>query len=104
MAILMNAQNLTGTASGAHSMFRSDVAYILITCSGNPATASLLVSPDGNSSWLSVTSWPMTAGQTSTAQVNSFLPYVAAQLDWVSAGTRTGTVTFFYDGRLGNEG
>lgn len=104
MAILMNAQNAVGTASGAHSMFRSDVGYVHIDCSGNNATASLLASPDGDTRWVSVTSWAMTAGTTATAQVLSFLPYVNAQLDWVSAGTRTGTVTFYYDGRLSNEG
>lgn len=109
MALLMSAQNVAGTASGrkgefGQSMFRSDVGYVHIDCSGNSASATLLASPDGASRWMAVTSWAMGPGTTATAQVQSFLPYVAAQLEWASGGTRTGTVTFYYDGRLGNEG
>ena len=108
MAYIMSAQNVTGTASAAsggyHAMTWSDAAYYSIACSGNPASATLIVSPDGAGSWMSASSFSLAQNSTATGQINAFYPVVGAVLFWVSGGTQTGTVTFQYVGRLAGAG
>jgi hypothetical protein len=102
-ALIFTAMNQTGSGT-ARAMYWSDKGYVHIDCSGNSASATLWASPDGNGKWMSVTSWALGQNVTATAQVASFLPYVNASLDWVSAGTGgnspTAKVSFYFAGRL----
>lgn len=74
---------------------------ISFVCSGNPATADILVALYGDPAfpvWISATSTGMAAGATGTAILTGYYPYVMAQLSWVSGGVRTATVNIWIGG------
>lgn len=85
------------TASKPFFPFGKRNAYFLVACSGNSASASLQVSPNGVDFWMPITSLNLGAGVTATAQIFDMLyPAIRGTVDWVSAGTNVATVTMFY--------
>lgn len=98
MAFLVSGQSVTGTGSaqGFASLDGrwSDRGYVMLECSGNSASASVWCSPDAANvgDWLLVTAWALGVNATATAQLTSYYPTVAAQVDWISGGARTALV------------
>ena len=88
---------LPGTADG-RGWGRRLLAW---QCSGNQATADLLVPLHGdpvNGPWISATSLSMAAGATGSAMLTGYYPWMVLQLSWVSGGVRTATVNVSLQG------
>lgn len=107
MPYLISGQNVTGTGSGVlprggvqqfvgplHVEW-ADRAFVMLETSGNSASATLWGNA-GDNRWMAVTSWSGGVGTTATAQITSFFYSVCATVDWVSGGSRTGTVYMQY--------
>lgn len=74
---------------------------ITFVCSGNPASADILVPLYGDPAfptWISATSTGMPAGTTGSAILSAYYPYMMAQLSFVSGGARTATVNIWVGG------
>lgn len=73
----------------------------MLQCSGNSASAELMVPLHGdpvNGPWVSATGWTMGAGATSTGLLTAYFPWAVLQLSWVSGGVRTAAVNFTLHG------
>ena len=81
----------TGTAIAA---YQADRTFLYWTVSGNSASASVWASPDGAAGWIQITAFTGNGiGATATAQLTALYPFIVGQIDWVSGGTRTASVT-----------
>lgn len=98
MLYTLVSANVAGSGT-AQDLRQSDKVFAYLEVSGQPASASILGSPDGVK-WLVVTAWTGQAiGTTATAQLAGFYPYLMGQVDWVSGGTRTANVNMALVGR-----